>query len=222
MVEACSADAPPATPSVAGGTRAWRRKSGCPVPLPLPAAPSHPEEAALDARTRAQHAAADSMTGLFLALAVLERSALPAAARGWTQRGLTQLRRLRELVPALAPSPWVLVVEDQGVLRDEVVGAVAEAGQLMRVARDGAQALALARGGAPALLLTNLTLPKLSCARLVAQLRDLYPRAVLPVVFTSSGAQALLQVLGESSAPEDYSRAGLVALVRRFVPVLQA
>lgn len=193
------------------------------MPLPLPVAPpGDTAEAAPDARARALHATADSLTGLFLALAVLERSALPAAAHGWARRSLVHLRRLRDLVPTLTPAPWVLVVEDQDALRTEVMEAVAEAGQLMRVARDGAQALALARGDAPTLLLTNLTLPRLSCARLVAQLRDRYPRAALPVVFTSSGAQALLQVLGESSSPDDYSRAGLVSLVHRFMPVPQA
>ena len=83
------------------------------MPPPLPVAPSDTAEAAPDPRVRALHAAADSLTSLFLTLALLERSALPAAAHGWTRRSLVQLRRLRELVPTLTPSPWVLVVEDR-------------------------------------------------------------------------------------------------------------
>lgn len=66
----------------------------------------------------------------------------------------------------------VLVAEDERSIAETMAAIVADAGYLPVVARDGREALALARKYHPRLLITDLMMPRMSGADLIATLRQ--------------------------------------------------
>jgi PAS domain S-box-containing protein len=79
----------------------------------------------------------------------------------------------------------VLLVEDEDVLRELVAHVLADRGYAVRTARDGVEALALVaeQDLAPDLAVTDVIMPRLSGAELVARLRARRPG--LPVLYIS-------------------------------------
>jgi CheY-like chemotaxis protein len=65
----------------------------------------------------------------------------------------------------------VLIVDDEATIAEIVADVVDFAGYTAAVAGDGARALALARERPPALVITDLMMPKLGGAALIAALR---------------------------------------------------
>lgn len=123
----------------------------------------------------------------------------------------------------------VLVADDERSIAETLAVIVADAGYLPVVARDGREALALARAHHPHLLITDLMMPRMSGADLIATLRQDAAAdgsaAALVIVVTAanrelaeqSGAdviiekpfdvqtveEAMLTLLGHSQAPSE-------------------
>ena len=66
----------------------------------------------------------------------------------------------------------VLIVEDEVPIAEALSLIVADAGYSPLVARHGAEALEMARARKPALVITDLMMPRLDGARLIAALHD--------------------------------------------------
>lgn len=76
----------------------------------------------------------------------------------------------------------VLIAEDEYPIALVLAGLVADAGYRALVARNGRQALELVRGEWPALVITNLMMPQLDGAGLIATLRKEAAARGLPAV----------------------------------------
>lgn len=124
-------------------------------------------------------------------------------------------------VPAPSVSPAVvLIVEDDRPIAAYVATVVVEGGYHPVVATHGRQALALVEAERPALIITDLMLPFLSGAELIAAVRASPDpaRARLPViVMTAIHGQAAQVVGADAILRKPFGVAELQALLRRFL-----
>jgi len=133
------------------------------------------------------------------------------------RRGLA--RRLRDdehpIVEHVAPpSPYVLFVEGDRYLREQVGEALHDAGLAPLLATDAADAAGYMAGAStPVLVVLDLDTPGLDAARLLARFRADARWSRVPVVVTGSGAAAGLQVDGV--LPKPFLVEQLVGLARR-------
>lgn len=116
---------------------------------------------------------------------------------------------------------WVLVVDDDLDVRDAMEFVLATE-HVVRTAGDGREALALiARHGVPCLVITDLQMPVMDGAGLIAALRGDPETAMLPIVACSAsigpvpGATAELSKL-ELDRVVDYVRAACAEKRRRL------
>ena len=120
-----------------------------------------------------------------------------------------------------APSaPTVVIVEDDRPIADYVAAVVADAGYQAVVATHGRQALEVIETTRPALIITDLMLPFLSGAEVIAAVRA-HPepaRAGVPViVMTAAHRQAARVVGADAIMHKPFGVAELQELLRRFL-----
>jgi two-component system chemotaxis response regulator CheY len=115
----------------------------------------------------------------------------------------------------------VLVADDDGPIAAIVAEVVALAGYLPLVARDGAQALHLARERWPALVITDLMMPTLDGAALIAALRADAAAAgrvaPLAILMTASGAGPASTARADAVLAKPFDLAALEALLPRIL-----
>lgn len=119
------------------------------------------------------------------------------------------------------PSLVVLIVDDEATIAAIVAEVVDLAGYTALVARDGSQALALARERPPALVLTDLMMPRLGGAALIAALRadaaangHAAPPAIL---MTASGPGPASAAGPDAILLKPFDLAALEILLHRFL-----
>lgn len=97
---------------------------------------------------------------------------------GWTHISLHQHERQTQMSTKLrepAATPLVLIVDDEEAIATTVALIVEEWGYDSLVAARGRRALELALAHPPALVITDLKMPKMDGAQLIAALRDELP-----------------------------------------------
>jgi two-component system OmpR family response regulator len=95
----------------------------------------------------------------------------------------------------------ILIVDDDGHLREVVRFALEQAGHSVREARDGAQALRMVDEHAPDLLVLDILLPEQDGLSVCRAIRA---RSRLPIIFLSSRDEELDRVLGLELGGDDY------------------
>jgi two-component system OmpR family response regulator len=95
----------------------------------------------------------------------------------------------------------ILIVDDDGHLREVVRFALEQAGHSVREARDGAQALRMVDELAPDLLVLDILMPEQDG---LAVCRAIRARSRLPIIFLSSRDEELDRVLGLELGGDDY------------------
>ena len=116
----------------------------------------------------------------------------------------------------------VLIVEDEAPIAEALSLIVADAGHSPVVARHGLEALELARARNPALIITDLMMPRLDGAGLVAALRtdaktngeDTVPPII---VMTAANMQLAYQVGADAVLRKPFDIAAVEALLERFL-----
>lgn len=115
----------------------------------------------------------------------------------------------------------VLIAEDEPPIAAVVAEVVADMGCVPLMAPDGRRALALAREQRPALLVTDLMMPHLSGAGLIAALRTdaaaAGVQAVPAILMTASGAQAAATADADAVLLKPFALDDLEALLRRIL-----
>lgn len=121
-----------------------------------------------------------------------------------------------EIGPAI-----VLVAEDEEIIAETLALIVEDAGYIAVVARDGREALALARQYRPRLIITDLMMPHLSGADLIAAVRgDAVTRGVAPppvVVVTAMSRARAAEAGAEVVITKPFDVAKLEAAMRRLL-----
>ena len=114
----------------------------------------------------------------------------------------------------------VLIVEDERSIALVVAEVVTDAGHLPMVARHGREAITLAWDHWPALLITDLMLPHLDGAALIAALRAeaTAERIMPPVILMTAGGQRYARAAGaDAILLKPFDLAELETLLRRFL-----
>jgi DNA-binding response OmpR family regulator len=114
----------------------------------------------------------------------------------------------------------VVIVEDDRPIADYVAAVVADAGYHPVVATHGRQALDMIEAQRPALILTDLMLPFLSGAEVIAAVRA-HPnpvRARVPVIVMTAAHRKAAQLEGaDAILRKPFSIDELQSLLRRFL-----
>ena len=97
--------------------------------------------------------------------------------------------------------PTILVVDDDGHIRQVVRYALERAGHSVREAKDGAEALRAVAERAPDLMLLDILLPEDDGLSVCRQIRK---TSQLPIIFLSSRDEELDRVLGLELGADDY------------------
>lgn len=115
----------------------------------------------------------------------------------------------------------VLIVDDEAIIAEAVAMLVEDAGYTPVVAHDGREALALARRQPPALVITDLMMPRLDGAGLVAALRReaaAQHRPAPPViVMTAAGRRRADDMAADAVVPKPFDMDELEGLLLRLL-----
>lgn len=115
----------------------------------------------------------------------------------------------------------VLIAEDEQPIADALAMIVADAGYTPLLASQGKQALELARERHPALILTDLMMPLLDGAQLIAAIRadaELDNHRPPPIILmTAGGVRRALEINADALLKKPFDVAEVEALLRRFL-----
>ncbi len=115
----------------------------------------------------------------------------------------------------------ILIAEDEPPIAEVVAEVVRELGCTPLVAADGLQALEIARARCPAVLITDLMMPHLSGADLIAALHNepSAPTAPAPriILMTAAGRQAAHTAGADAVLLKPFDLDALESLLRRFL-----
>ena len=115
----------------------------------------------------------------------------------------------------------VLIAEDEQPIADALAMIVADAGYTPLLALQGKQALELVRERRPALILTDLMMPLLDGAQLIAAIRadaELDNHRPPPIVLmTAGGVRRALEINADALLKKPFEIAEVEALLRRFL-----
>jgi CheY-like chemotaxis protein len=121
----------------------------------------------------------------------------------------------------VTPPVLVLIAEDEEPIAEVVATVVEDAGYTPLLAAHGREALELARAKQPALLITDLMMPYLSGAELIAALRSdaaAGGHAPLPVILITAAGPAQARAAGADAVlRKPFELLELDALLRRFL-----
>jgi CheY-like chemotaxis protein len=116
----------------------------------------------------------------------------------------------------------VLIVDDDEPITDTLAYIVTEAGYRSEVALRGQQALALVRVRWPALLITDLMMPQMTGAQLIAAMRAEAATLGLPappcVLTTAAGERAVKAANPDAVLLKPFSIEEVEAILHRFLP----
>lgn len=122
--------------------------------------------------------------------------------------------------PASIP-PMVLIVEDERSIAAVVAEVVTELGCTAVVAAQGRQALELARERWPALVITDLMMPRMGGAALIAALRDMAASQGVTappiLLLTAASGQYAGAAGADAILRKPFNLAELEALIRRLL-----
>ncbi|CAA9588164.1 MAG: hypothetical protein AVDCRST_MAG18-4307 [uncultured Thermomicrobiales bacterium] len=122
----------------------------------------------------------------------------------------------------LSSPALVLIAEDELPIAEIVADVVADAGHASLIAPHGRAALDLARAHRPALIITDLMMPLLDGAALVAALRADAAAGGFPpppiILMTASGVARAAAVGADVVLLKPFDLAELEALLGRFLP----
>jgi len=117
--------------------------------------------------------------------------------------------------------PLVLIAEDEELIAEVVETVAEDAGYLPVVALHGQQALAMARDRWPALLITDLMMPHLDGAGLIAALHAeaaATGRAVPPAILMTAAGLPYARAAGaDAILRKPFALQDLIALLHRFL-----
>lgn len=124
--------------------------------------------------------------------------------------------------PDGATSALVLIAEDEAPIAEVLAMIVEEAGYVPLVAVHGRQALELARARHPALLITDLMMPQLSGAELIAALRadadaDADGRAIPVILTTAAPMPSDRRVVVDAYLRKPFNITEVEALLHQFL-----
>ncbi|HEX6799728.1 MAG TPA: response regulator [Ktedonobacterales bacterium] len=115
----------------------------------------------------------------------------------------------------------VLIAEDEQPIAEALAMIVADAGYTPLIASQGKQALELTRAQHPALILTDLMMPLLNGAQLIAAIRadaELDNHHPPPIVLmTAGGVRRALEVNADALLKKPFEIAEVEALLGRFL-----
>lgn len=115
----------------------------------------------------------------------------------------------------------VLIVDDEAIIAEAVAMLVEDAGYTPVVAHDGREALALARRQPPALVITDLMMPRLDGAGLVAALRREAAAQHRPpppvIVMTAAGRRRADDMAADAVVPKPFDMDELEGLLLRLL-----
>lgn len=122
------------------------------------------------------------------------------------------------IVPAVnSPTKAILVVDDEDLVRDVVVRMIEDLGYAAIPAPDGIVALELVAKHDVHAALVDLTMPRMSGAELVAQLRANYPDLKI-VLCTGYDRDRKGPVLADAYLPKPFRMEALEAILGKLVP----
>lgn len=108
-------------------------------------------------------------------------------------------------LPTIRPERHrVLVVDDDGHIREVIRFALEKAGFRVAEAADGRQALEACRADRPDLLVLDILMPEMDGTDVCRQLRAQEETATLPIVFLTSKSDEIDRVLGLELGGDDY------------------
>jgi DNA-binding response OmpR family regulator len=115
--------------------------------------------------------------------------------------------------------PYILVVDDEPIIREMVAAVLRDEGYTVEVAADGREALEKARAEAPALVVADLLMPDVDgfefLNRLSEVVDDLPPVLVMSAVYTTP--QALAPVSRYAFLHKPFEIGVLVEYVKRLL-----
>jgi CheY-like chemotaxis protein len=76
----------------------------------------------------------------------------------------------------MTPTSDILVIEDDTIMREALTDWLQAAGYAVRTAPDGSAGLAAVRFAPPALVVTDIHMPGINGAVVIAELKQLYPK----------------------------------------------
>jgi two-component system chemotaxis response regulator CheY len=122
---------------------------------------------------------------------------------------------------AVGDQQVVLVVDDEEPVVELLTYVVADAGYTPLTALNGSQAMEVAREHWPAVLITDLMMPYLSGADLIAALKEEADQSGRPrvpaVLITGAGHAAALSAGADAVLAKPFELADLDKLLRRFL-----
>lgn len=134
--------------------------------------------------------------------------------------GATQTQQTQHTETLRTPY-LVLIAEDEEPIAEALAMIVADAGYTPLLASQGKQALELARAQRPALILTDLMMPQLNGAQLIAAIRadaELDNHRPPPIVLmTAAGMRRALEINADALLKKPFEMAEVEALLRRFL-----
>jgi DNA-binding response OmpR family regulator len=117
-------------------------------------------------------------------------------------------------------------VDDEAPIAEALALIIEEAGYTPLIAFRGQSALELARQHHPELIITDMMMPQLDGARLVAILRaeaEAEARRMPPVIaMTAGGLRHALSVGADAVMPKPFTIDDVESLLRRFLPPIAA
>lgn len=119
----------------------------------------------------------------------------------------------------MADGALVLIAEDEPTIALVLSEVIQDLGYTPLVARNGLQALALARERRPALVITDLMMPELDGAGLIAALRA-EPGARIPTILvTAVGTERSHKAGADAVLTKPFDIAALEALLAQFLAI---
>jgi CheY-like chemotaxis protein len=76
----------------------------------------------------------------------------------------------------MTPTSDILVIEDDTIMREALTDWLQAAGYVVRTAPDGSAGLAAVRFAPPTLVVTDIHMPGINGAAVIAELKQLYPK----------------------------------------------
>jgi CheY-like chemotaxis protein len=124
----------------------------------------------------------------------------------------------------MTTSPYILVIEDDAIMREAVAEWLRAAGYGVRTADDGSAGLACASTAAPALVVTDVHMPGTSGAIVIAELKRHHP--AIPIIAISGlfesgfgmNADDVIALGAARAISKPFKRRQLLAAVAELLP----
>ena len=119
------------------------------------------------------------------------------------------------------PEVIVLIAEDEETIAETLAMIIEDAGYVPVVAHDGRQALLLARERRPRLIITDLMMPYINGAELIAQVRDIAASegySAPPIILVTAASAARAKDAGaDAVVPKPFDLSRIEAVVQRLM-----